>query len=69
MIKALAGPYVSMKFMPTGGINEKNLRSYLDFPKVLACGGSWMVKGELIKTGRFDEIRKLAEKAVALARR
>ena len=69
MIKALAAPYVSMKFMPTGGINEKNLRSYLDFPKVLACGGSWMVKGELIKTGRFDEIRKLAEKAVALARR
>lgn len=68
MIKAMAAPYINMQFMPTGGINEKNLRSYLDFPKVLACGGSWMVKGELIKAGRFDEIRELAQKAVELAR-
>ena len=69
MIKALAAPYVSMKFMPTGGINEKNLRSYLDFPRVLACGGSWMVKGELIRAGKFDEIRELTRKAVELAGR
>lgn len=67
MIKAMAAPYVNMKFMPTGGINEKNLRSYLDFPSVLACGGSWMVKGELIRAGRFDEIRELAKRAVELA--
>lgn len=68
MIKALAAPYTMVKFMPTGGINEKNLRSYLDFPRVLACGGSWMVKGELIREGKFDEIRKLARKAAELAR-
>lgn len=68
MIKALAAPYTTVKFMPTGGINEKNLRSYLDFPRVLACGGSWMVKGELIREGKFDEIRKLARKAAELAR-
>lgn len=69
MIRAMAAPYTNMKFMPTGGINEKNLRSYLDFPKVLACGGSWMVKGELIRAGKFDEIRELTRKAVELAGR
>lgn len=68
MIKAMAAPYVNMKFMPTGGINERNLRNYLDFPKVLACGGSWMVRGELIREGKFDEIRELTRKAVELAR-
>ncbi len=69
MIRAMAAPYINMKFMPTGGINEKNLRSYLDFPRVLACGGSWMVKGELIRAGKFDEIRELTRKAVELAGR
>ncbi len=69
MIQAMAAPYINMKFMPTGGINEKNLRSYLDFPRVLACGGSWMVKGELIRAGKFDEIRELTRKAVELAGR
>ena len=69
MIRAMAAPYTNMKFMPTGGINEKNLRSYLDFPRVLACGGSWMVKGELIRAGKFDEIRELTRKAVELAGR
>ena len=38
----MAAPYVNMKFMPTGGVNAKNLTSYLDFPKIIACGGSWM---------------------------
>ena len=69
MMQAMAAPYINMKFMPTGGINEKNLRSYLDFPRVLACGGSWMVKGELIRAGKFDEIRELTRKAVELAGR
>ena len=50
-IKAMAAPYVNMKFMPTGGINAKNLTSYLDFPKIIACGGSWMVPGDLINAG------------------
>ena len=69
MIKAMAAPYINMKFMPTGGINEKNLKSYLDFPKVLACGGSWMVNGDLVKAGQFDKIRELTREAVELARR
>ncbi len=66
MIKAMAAPYVNMKFMPTGGINEKNLISYLDFPKIIACGGSWMVSDELVKAGDFDKITALTKQAVAL---
>lgn len=63
-IKAMAAPYVNMRFMPTGGINEKNLTSYLDFPKILACGGSWMVSDALINAGKFDEIKRLTLEAV-----
>lgn len=64
MIKAMAAPYVNMKFMPTGGITEKNLLSYLDFPKIIACGGSWMVNDALIKNGEFDKIKELTREAV-----
>lgn len=63
-IKAMAAPYVNMMFMPTGGINEKNLNSYLDFPKILACGGSWMVSDALINAGEFDKIKELTKQAV-----
>ncbi len=63
-IKAMAAPYVNMKFMPTGGINAKNLNSYLDFPKIIACGGSWMVPGDLINAGDWDQIEKLTREAV-----
>lgn len=66
MIKAMAGPYVNMKFMPTGGINVSNLNSYLDFSKIIACGGSWMVKDELIKTGSFDKITELTRQAISM---
>lgn len=66
-IKALAAPYTYIKFMPTGGINPKNLENYLSDDKIIACGGSWMVKGNLIKEGRFDEIRILTAEAVKLA--
>ena len=64
MIKSLAAPYTTMMFMPTGGITMKNLRSYLDFPKIIACGGSWMVSNELISAGDFDKIRALTQEAV-----
>ena len=64
MIKAMAAPYVNMKFMPTGGINADNLKSYLDFPKIIACGGSWMVNSKLVAEGKFDEIEKLTREAV-----
>lgn len=64
MIKAMAAPYTKVKFMPTGGINAKNINDYLSFDKVIACGGSWMVSEELIKKAAFGEITSLTEEAV-----
>lgn len=63
-IKAMSAPYGGIKFMPTGGISEKNIDSYLAFAKIHACGGSWMVKDALIKNGEFDEITRLTREAV-----
>lgn len=68
MIKAMAAAYVGVKFMPTGGINAENLESYLSCDKIVACGGSWMVKSNLIRNGEFDKIRELTEEAVKLAK-
>lgn len=67
MIKAMAAPYTMIKFMPTGGISAKNLKDYLSFNKIICCGGSWMVKGDMIKNGEFDKIRELTKEAVELA--
>lgn len=63
-IKAMAAPYVNLKFMPTGGINAKNINEYLAFPKIIACGGSWMVNGDLVKNKEFDKITELTREAV-----
>jgi 2-dehydro-3-deoxyphosphogluconate aldolase/(4S)-4-hydroxy-2-oxoglutarate aldolase len=62
-IKSMAAPYGKMMFMPTGGINPENVKEYLKFDKILACGGSWMVAGNLVKEGKFDEIAKLVAEA------
>ena len=62
-IKSMAAPYGKMMFMPTGGINPENVKEYLKFGKILACGGSWMVAGNLVKEGKFDEIAKLVAEA------
>ena len=67
MIKAMAAPYHQLKFMPTGGINPNNLKEYLAFDKILCCGGSWMVKGELVKSGNFEKIKELTREAKELA--
>jgi 2-dehydro-3-deoxyphosphogluconate aldolase/(4S)-4-hydroxy-2-oxoglutarate aldolase len=64
MIRAMAAPYGGVRFMPTGGINAQNLNRYLADPKVLACGGSWMVREELIAAGDFDEIERITADAV-----
>ncbi len=68
MLKSLSGPYPEVKFMPTGGVEAANLSAYLGLPNVLACGGSWMVKDDLIKAGRFTEIAAACREAVELAR-
>jgi 2-dehydro-3-deoxyphosphogluconate aldolase / (4S)-4-hydroxy-2-oxoglutarate aldolase len=63
-IKALAGPYTKIKFMPTGGIDPSNLNAYLSFDRIVACGGSWMVKEELINNKEFDKIKDLSKQAM-----
>jgi len=63
-IKAVAAPYTTVKFLPTGGINASNITKYLSFEKIIACGGSWMVTADLIDSGNFDEITRLCKEAV-----
>ena len=65
-IKAMAAPYTQLRFMPTGGINEKNLLDYLAFPKIIACGGSFMVSEDLLKAGNYAAITELTRGAVRL---
>lgn len=66
-IKVLSAPYNMVKFMPTGGINAGNLKEYLAFDRIVCCGGSWMVKGDLIREGAFDRICELTREAAQLA--
>ena len=68
MIKAVAAPYVDLKFMPTGGINAKNVRDYLAYNKIIACGGSWMVKKDLVTGGKWDELGKLVREAADIVK-
>lgn len=67
-IKALAAPYTTIKFMPTGGVNAKNLKDYLSCDKIVCCGGSWMVKDDLVKAGDFEKIRELTAEAAELVK-
>lgn len=65
-IKALAGPFPSVRFMPTGGISQQNLKEHLACEKIVACGGSWMVNEGDIKAGNFDRVRELTAEAVSI---
>jgi len=65
-IKALSAPFPSVRFMPTGGISEANIKDFLAFPKIIACGGSFMASGSLISQKKFDDIRNLTANAAAL---
>jgi 2-dehydro-3-deoxyphosphogluconate aldolase/(4S)-4-hydroxy-2-oxoglutarate aldolase len=69
MIKALAAPYLGLSFMPTGGIDPENVRDYLKYNRIIACGGSWMVKNDLIRDGRFSEIERLSREAADIVRK
>lgn len=64
MLKALAGPFADMMFIPTGGVNTANVVDYAKLPNVLAVGGSWMVKTDLINAGKWDEITAACQEAV-----
>ena len=67
-IKAIAAPYTGVRFMPTGGINAENVRDYLKYDRIIACGGSWMVSKDLIKAGDFDRIRELTREAADIVK-
>lgn len=64
MLKAMSAPYGQLRFMPTGGINADNLLEYLKFGKIIACGGSFMVKDDLVREKKWDEITALTKNAV-----
>ena len=68
MIKALAAPYVDVTFMPTGGLNKENVKEYLSYDRIFACGGTWMVKKNLISEGKFHEIEQLAREAAEIVK-
>ena len=68
-LKAMSGPYSSVRFVPTGGINPDNLLEYLQSPKVLACGGTWIAKSALISEGKFDEIINNTREAVGIVKK
>ena len=63
-IKSVSAPYSNMKFMPTGGVNENNLNTYLGFKKIICCGGSWIVPDKLVKACKWEEITALCRTAV-----
>lgn len=67
-IKAYAAPFPQLTFIPTGGLNEKNIKEFLDFPQILACGESWMVNDLLLENDDFDEVQRRSEFLSAIAK-
>ncbi len=65
-LKAISAPYGNVKFIPTGGVNAKNLADYLSLPSVHTCGGSWIVERKLIDEGKFDEITRRVKEALKI---
>ncbi|PJC85613.1 2-dehydro-3-deoxyphosphogluconate aldolase [Vibrio sp. HA2012] len=66
MLKSLLAPYGDIQIMPTGGVNPANVNDYLAIPRVIACGGTWMVDKKLIEAGDWDELARLTREAAAL---
>lgn len=68
MLQALYGPYRGVKFMPTGGINPKNVKEYLSQPNVIACGGSWLCPAQDMANGDWKKITQRAQECMALVK-
>jgi len=66
VLRALAGPYRDVRFVPTGGISAANLGDYLAAAQVLACGGSWMVAPKLLAAGDFNQVERLARESLRI---
>ena len=69
MIKAIGAALTKLKFMPTGGISADNVLDYLRDDKIFCCGGSWMVKSDMIRAGKFDEIKEKVREAAELRKK
>jgi 2-dehydro-3-deoxyphosphogluconate aldolase/(4S)-4-hydroxy-2-oxoglutarate aldolase len=63
-IRAVAATYPDVRFIPTGGIGRSTAADYLALPSVVAVGGSWLVRPEILRAGRFDEVERLARDAI-----
>lgn len=68
MLKAWLGPYghLDLSFVPTGGINDKNMGAYLELAKVAAIGGSWMVEKNMVKDAQWDKITEITAKTLEI---
>jgi len=66
MVKSLLAPYTDIQLMPTGGVTPKNIKDYLSIPRVVACGGTWMVDKKLIADENWEEIGRLTREVVEL---
>jgi 2-dehydro-3-deoxyphosphogluconate aldolase/(4S)-4-hydroxy-2-oxoglutarate aldolase len=62
-LEAVSATYPEMRYVPTGGVTSASLADYLAVPSVLAVGGSWLARPELLRAGRYDEIERLAREA------
>lgn len=67
-VRAVSPVFPGIRFVPTGGIDAQAVSSYLALPAVLACGGTWILRPELLGAGRFDEVERLAREAAELGR-
>lgn len=67
-LKAIAGPFPEVRFVPTGGVGAGDLADYLRVPSVAACGGTWLAKREVLALGQYDEIEELAREAMAIVK-
>jgi 2-dehydro-3-deoxyphosphogluconate aldolase/(4S)-4-hydroxy-2-oxoglutarate aldolase len=66
MLRAVAAPFPGLRFVPTGGVDAANAAEYLAEPRVLAVGGSWMVKADLLRAADWPTVTSLAREAVAV---
>ena len=62
----LGGVFKDARFLPTGGITKENILEFLAVPSVIACGGTWLVKKELLEASNFDAIDSLISEAVQI---
>jgi len=65
-LKNIAAPYahLGLKYVPLGGVNEKNMTDYLKEDIIAAVGGSWIAHRDLIASGQWDQITSNASSAV-----